>query len=191
MKIISIPVIIAFLFIGCSQPQKDNSPVNHTFIYHSSAADKVSVAGSFNNWSATADPMTYNGNGEWKTEVPLKPDYYQYKYVVDGKWIPDPENEWRINDGGDSFNSIIKAGNPPVPQREKSSRPFPKDKLPEPVLETQPELVELYYAAWQMAWNKIRQGTEENGFATAVSGPTAIRREPPKTAYPSRATGNV
>ena len=166
MKFISLYIIPSLFFIGCSQSPNENNPVYHTFIYHSSTADKVSVAGSFNNWSATADPMTYNGNGEWKTEVLLKPDYYQYKFVVDGKWIPDPENEWRINDGGESFNSIIKAGNPPVPQREISSRPFPKVELPEPVLESQPELIELYYAAWRMAWNKIRQGTKENGFAS-------------------------
>lgn len=139
--------------------------MKHTFIYHSSTAKNVSVAGNFNNWSPAENPMIYTGDNEWKTEIELSPNYYQYKFVVDGNWIPDPENNWKINDGGDSFNSIVKVGEPPVPSREKSSRPFPKDQLPEPVLDNQRELIDIYYAAWRMAWNKIKQGTRENGFA--------------------------
>ncbi|MGE5429537.1 MAG: MGH1-like glycoside hydrolase domain-containing protein [Syntrophomonadaceae bacterium] len=138
--------------------------VKHTFIFRSQTAKKVSVAGSFNGWSAEADPMTFDQKDNWTLSIDLPANYYQYKFVVDGAWIPDPENSWKINDGGDSFNSIIKLGNPPTPKRRQSSIPFPKDKLPEPVLETQPELVQLYYAAWQMAWNKIQHGTAENGF---------------------------
>jgi hypothetical protein len=106
----------------------------------------------------------YVGNGEWRVEIKLKPDYYQYKFVVDDNWIPDPQNEWRINDGGESFNSIVKVGNPPKPKRRTSRRTFPKDELPQPILENRPELVDLYYSAWEMAWNKIQEGTVENGF---------------------------
>lgn len=155
--------ILAFLVVSANAENRD-STVKYSFVYHSTTAKKVSVATSFNNWSAEANPLIYNGNGEWKAEIELQPNYYQYKIVVDGNWIPDPENKWKINDGGDNFNSIVKVGNPSTPQRKKSNRPFPKEQLPEPILETQPQLVEMYYAAWQMAWNKIQQGTPENGF---------------------------
>jgi len=154
---------ISILF-ACTSSVKQNELAKHTFIYHSTTAKSVSVAGNFNNWSAEANQFVYNGSGEWQLEMEMQPNYYQYKIVVDNIWITDPENDWKINDGGDSFNSIIKVGNPVTPTRKSSNRPFPKAELPEPILETQPELIEIYYAAWQMAWNKIGQGTKENGF---------------------------
>jgi len=37
--------------------------------------------------------------------------------------------------------------------------------LPEPVIESKPEWVRLYWKAWEIAWLHIAHGTEENGFA--------------------------
>lgn len=133
------------------------------FTYDLADAKEVSVAGSFNNWNPKAHIMQFR-DSLWQVDVKLAPGYYYYKIVVDGKWIPDPNNPQRINDGGDSYNSIIKAGNPKRPLRLKNKVPFPKEALPEPVLEKNPEWVELYYAAWEMAWNKIKKGTKQNGF---------------------------
>lgn len=164
MKNYLIVISIVTIFLSCTNTKTNNGLVKYTFVYQSATANKVSIAASFNNWSAEANPFTSNGNGEWTGEIELQPNYYQYKFVVDGEWIPDPENDWKINDGGENFNSIVKIGNPATPQRKTSNRPFPKDQLPEPILETDAKLVDLYYAAWQMAWNKIQQGTLENGF---------------------------
>ena len=156
-------VVVTFLW-GCANIRSDTKLEKYTFKYSSTTANNVSVAASFNNWSAETNPLAYNGDGEWIAEIELQPNYYQYKFVVDGNWIPDPKTNWQISDGGKNFNSIVKVGNPPTPQRKKSNCPFPKEQLPEPVLETQPELIAMYYAAWQMAWNKIGQGTAKNGF---------------------------
>jgi len=62
------------------------------------------------------------------------------------------------------FNSILKVGEPKTPERKKSARPFPKEKLPEPILPNHADFKQVYYAAWEMAWNKISYGTQENGF---------------------------
>ena len=35
--------------------------------------------------------MQHN-NGTWETIVSLKPDEYEYKFIVDGTWQPDGEN---------------------------------------------------------------------------------------------------
>jgi hypothetical protein len=157
-------LIVLMLSTGWADTQINSNTVKHVFVYQSVSAKAVYVAGTFNNWSPVANPMRFDGNGNWKLELELKPNYYQYKFIVDGAWVPDPMNNWKINDGGDNFNSIVRIGNPPTPQRAKSSRVFPNSELPEPVLEKDPPFVELYYAAWQMAWNKIKQGTTENGF---------------------------
>ncbi len=164
MKLFINYLIIIFSFSNIIKSQNSDSFGIYTFTYFSKTAKAVSIASSFNNWSAQTNPMIYDSNGTWKLEINLTPNYYQYKIVVDGNWIPDPKNDWKINDGGDSFNSIVKVGYPLTPQRKKSGRPFPKDLLPEPILESEPQLIDIYYAAWQMAWNKISKGTKENGF---------------------------
>lgn len=164
MKKYLIVVAIVSVLMSCSNTKTNNGLAKYTFTYQSTTAKKVSIAGSFNNWSPEANPLTSDGDGNWTVDVEIQPNYYQYKFVVDGEWIPDPQNDLKINDGGDNFNSIIKIGNPPTPVRKTSNRPFQKNQLPEPVLENNPEYVELYYAAWQMAWNKIQKGTKENGF---------------------------
>lgn len=134
-----------------------------SFTYESSSAESVYVAGSFNDWNPKQNPLIKK-NKKWSADILLKPGYYYYKFVVDGKWIPDPKNEWKINDGGNNFNSIIKVGNPKRPTRKKAARPLNRNYPPKPILENNPEWIELYYRAWEMAWAKISHGTEENGF---------------------------
>ena len=153
---------LILLFIVSSLFAQERLPV--TFSLHSKLTDSVFVAGSFNSWSGNFNPLEKENDSTWSTTLYLEPGYYYYKLVVNDQWIPDPANDWKINDGGTSFNSIIKVGDPSRPKRKKASVSFPKNLVPEPVLKNDSMLVELYYAAWQMAWNKITRGTSQNGF---------------------------
>jgi len=67
---------------------------------------KVYLSGSFNNWSTMELPMQKTATG-WQTSVKLAPGKYLYKYIADGKWIPDPNNLLKENDGESGFNSIL------------------------------------------------------------------------------------
>jgi hypothetical protein len=69
-------------------------------------AKKVSVAGSFNNWSAQADKLKRVG-GKWVCETEVEPGTVTYKFVVDGRWILDPANKETKQDG-DNINSVMK-----------------------------------------------------------------------------------
>jgi hypothetical protein len=158
IKVITLYLFLSISLFAQSQPEKV------IFKILAPKAIKVSVAGSFNNWDPEANPLSKT-DSVWYAEILLEPGYYYYNFVVDGNWIPDPSNDWKVNDGGENFNSIIKVGDPPKPKRKKSLLEFPKEELPQPVLKDNPEWIELYYAAWEMAWNKISQGTKENGFA--------------------------
>ena len=71
-------------------------------------AKQVSLSGEFNGWSPNATPMKRHEDGCWETTVALAPGRYQYKFVVDGQWIPDPlarENVW--NQHG-TLNSVVE-----------------------------------------------------------------------------------
>lgn len=87
-----------------------NSPVQTTFSYTSATATSVAVAGSFNNWSTTANPLTKSGN-TWSATFPLSQGQYQYKLVVNGNsWITDPNDPLTSPDGYGGYNSVVGVG---------------------------------------------------------------------------------
>ena len=82
--------------------------VNVIFAVPQPGARQVLLSGEFNGWSREATPMRRQENGRWETTVDLAPGRYQYKFVVDGQWISDPqarENVW--NEHG-TLNSVIE-----------------------------------------------------------------------------------
>jgi hypothetical protein len=83
---------------------------NYTFrLKGSGNAKTVFLAGEFNNWSPDAYPMKREGD-EWVFSVNLSPGKHLYKFVVDGKWIIDPDNKlWEQNEF-DTGNSVIWTG---------------------------------------------------------------------------------
>ncbi len=63
------------------------------FSLYSPQASTVSLAADFNEWKPEREPLfDLVGDGIWQKIVDLKPGRYQYKFVVDGKWIKDPNN---------------------------------------------------------------------------------------------------
>ena len=53
-------------------------------------AQKVVLAGDFNNWDRKTSPMKKDKKGVWKATVSLKPGRYEYRFLVDGNWVNDP-----------------------------------------------------------------------------------------------------
>jgi 1,4-alpha-glucan branching enzyme len=66
-----------------------------TFRLDAPYATKVFVAGSFNDWSPVATPLTRNDPGIWTGTVNLNPGEYEYRFVMDGVWSDDPANTTR------------------------------------------------------------------------------------------------
>lgn len=69
---------------------------------------KVSIAGSFNNWSDTSHVMRLNEElGVLELCVPIEPGNHQYRLVVDGNWTADPHNSnAELNPFGE-LNSVV------------------------------------------------------------------------------------
>jgi len=71
-------------------------------------AKSVALAGTFNNWSTSSDPMKKGEGGVWTVVKPLDPGSYQYKFVVNGSdWKPDPQNPNGTDDGFGGKNSVL------------------------------------------------------------------------------------
>ncbi|HEX9970479.1 MAG TPA: alpha-amylase family glycosyl hydrolase, partial [bacterium] len=76
---------------------------------YETSIEQAAVAGEFNRWSATANPMNdLNHDGNWTAWLDLDPGEYEYKFVVNGKhWIPDFDNPVKVTDGWNGFNSVV------------------------------------------------------------------------------------
>ena len=80
---------------------------NHEFILKGhSDANIVRLAGSFNGW----DPEGYTmqrKDGAWRITIHLPKGKHTYRFIVDGEWITDPENDlWERNEFN-SRNSVL------------------------------------------------------------------------------------
>ncbi len=69
-------------------------------------AKKVALAGSFNDWVPKA--MRKQKDGCFACTVELPQGMHEYKFVVDGQWVVDPDtNAWAMNSFG-SCNSVAQ-----------------------------------------------------------------------------------
>jgi hypothetical protein len=57
-----------------------------------------------------------------------------------------------------------------------STAPLPREALPEPVYEAAPELVDLYWEAWRMAWNHVvtREGAPQSPYMDEAFCPDTV-----------------
>jgi len=72
-------------------------------------ARKVVVAGTFNNWRKDELYLERTAGG-WSLPYVLAPGFYEYKFIVDGKWMADPGNPSNTGGPGLHGNSILVVG---------------------------------------------------------------------------------
>lgn len=69
-------------------------------------AKSVSISGDFNNWSNKGYSLQKEGSN-WSINLHLTKGKHLYKYIVDGKWIIDPQNKlWEENEYS-TGNSVL------------------------------------------------------------------------------------
>ena len=63
-----------------------------TFMLRAPEATEVFVAGSFNGWDPTANPLEPDEEGVWACGLLLGPGEHEYRFIVDNVWWDDPSN---------------------------------------------------------------------------------------------------
>jgi serine protease AprX len=88
-------------------PRVDHNKL--VFAYHDDLAERVTLAGDFNEWGATTTPLEKQEDGVWRARIELLASgRYRYKLVVNGaRWIEDPTNAMKEPDEYGGFNSIL------------------------------------------------------------------------------------
>jgi alpha-amylase/alpha-mannosidase (GH57 family) len=87
-----------------------DEPTEIEFSHSAPGATSVHLAGDFNGWSTSAEPMSDpDGDGVWTAKIKLAPGSYQYKFVIDGgaRWEPDAANPESVPDPYGGKNSVI------------------------------------------------------------------------------------
>lgn len=84
------------------------TPQGVLFVQPVTLGKRVSIAGSFNNWSETANVMRLNDElGVLELCIPIEAGTHQYRLVVDGNWTADTHNAHaELNPFGE-LNSVI------------------------------------------------------------------------------------
>jgi 1,4-alpha-glucan branching enzyme len=76
----------------------------------------VALAGEFNAWNTTADPLKKQADGSWTLTKKLEPGRYMYKLVLDGTtWKEDPAAKETADDGYGGKNSVVVVGGASAP----------------------------------------------------------------------------
>jgi chromosome partitioning protein len=70
-------------------------------------AGRVGVSGDFNSWQEPIELNDDDDDGIWIAIARVNPGTYQYKFVVDGQWIPDPSNPVDVDDTHGGRNSVV------------------------------------------------------------------------------------
>ena len=84
------------------------APAKVTFHVYEPHARRVSLAGEFNQWDPIAAPMQSHDDGHWSITLDLPPGRYQYKFVVDGQWLPDLTAHENVPNEHGTLNSVIE-----------------------------------------------------------------------------------
>lgn len=83
-----------------------HTPQGVLFVQPVTIGRNVTVAGTFNGWSATAHPLTLNrALGVYERCIPIPPGEHEYRLVIDGRWTNDPFNPTRVDNHQGSFNT--------------------------------------------------------------------------------------
>ncbi|MBL6764106.1 MAG: isoamylase early set domain-containing protein [Verrucomicrobiae bacterium] len=74
-------------------------------------AEHVLLAGDFTEWEENAVVMKRLKSGVWKLQVALETSStIQYRFLVDGRWVDDPECQARIPNGMGGENCVRHVG---------------------------------------------------------------------------------
>lgn len=90
---------------GQSREKAKKRRVN--FSFEAPDAKVVLLGGDFNQWNANTHPMKKDESGVWKKTVTLEPGRYEYKFLVDGQWRNDPNNDQACANCFGTHNNVL------------------------------------------------------------------------------------
>lgn len=95
-------------------PGAESQLVPVRFEFTHPTAKTVCLAGSFNHWQPESKSLHSSSMGHWWKETALAPGTYEYCFVVDGQWIPDPLAKSAVDNPFGGKNSVLEVAISPA-----------------------------------------------------------------------------
>jgi chromosome partitioning protein len=70
-------------------------------------ANDVRVTGSFTGWSYEGIPLQRDDEGVWSQVVEVPAGEYEYRFILDGVWVKDPNNVESVTNEYGQENSVV------------------------------------------------------------------------------------
>ncbi len=87
--------------------QKTKSKIkNARFDLYAPEAERVFLAGDFNNWDIRSLALKRDHKGTWEADLALPPGKYEYRFWVDGVWHDDPKAQEQVENPFGSRNGV-------------------------------------------------------------------------------------
>lgn len=86
----------------------------HTFYYYAPNAQRVELLGDFQNWEMGKIIMNRHESGYWWIDAYMFDGIYEYKFLVDGVWMEDPNARWQWPSPFEGNNSVLVVGRVPI-----------------------------------------------------------------------------
>jgi 1,4-alpha-glucan branching enzyme len=79
------------------------------FVLNNREAKEVYLCGDFNQWLPRTLPMIRHGEDHWwEKRLALEPGRYEYKFIVNGVWIHNPDAPENVPNVHGSLNSVVE-----------------------------------------------------------------------------------
>ena len=90
-------------------PKNTGTSKRVTFQIAATPNSTVFLAGSFNDWNPKKHQMKDpKGIGKYSITLVLPKGDHEYKYVVNGNWVIDPECQNWVRNSYGTLNSVVK-----------------------------------------------------------------------------------
>jgi hypothetical protein len=110
-KLLAVVILFTAITVACARGAHggvEKVDAGIKFTYFDPDAGTVFLAGTFNGWSTTANPMIRDESGNWTVVMQLSEGKHEYKFVVDGAWITDFDNPNSTADPYGGTNSVVE-----------------------------------------------------------------------------------
>jgi 1,4-alpha-glucan branching enzyme len=77
-----------------------------TFVLSAPQAESVFLVGDFSAWDQQPVSLKRLDDGQWTATLSLPEGRYEYRFLVDGRWVDDPECAIRVPNSFGSQNCV-------------------------------------------------------------------------------------
>ncbi len=86
---------------------QEPNTVRYRFTVKADQVREICLAGDFNQWKVCEAPLSRVAEGVWSITIDLPRGRHEYMFVIDGRWVTDPNAMGYSTDGFGNRNALL------------------------------------------------------------------------------------